>query len=89
MSSLIPVGYTSTAVVTPDSLTRIYYQGIDGSVHELSGSGPVVSVTATSKYTDKVVVPAANVRAGTPLASAIATNAELNNVRGTHNHFRL
>jgi hypothetical protein len=81
MSELAPVGYTSTAVVDPSGNTRIYYQNIDGAIHQLSGTGPVVSKVA---YSDQVVIPANQVRASTPLASTIATNTELNNVRQTY-----
>jgi hypothetical protein len=78
MSQLIPVGYSSTAVVDPAGNTRIYYQGIDGAIHQLSGIGPVVS---NSTYRDQIVIPANQVRASTPLASTIADNTQLNNVR--------
>jgi hypothetical protein len=79
MSQLVPVGFTSTAVVDPNGNTRIFFQGIDGAIHQLSGNGPISMSKAA--YKDQVVIPASQVRAGTPLASAMATNAELKHVR--------
>jgi hypothetical protein len=78
MSQILPIGNSTASVVNTSNGTRIYYQGVDGAIHELSGTGPVSS---GAKYVDRVVLPANQVRRDTPLASAVAAGTGLDQVR--------
>jgi hypothetical protein len=77
MSQILPIGRSAAAVVNTRNGTRIYYQHVDGNIHELSGTGPISS---GRKYTDRIVLTADQVRRDTPLASAIAAGTGLDRV---------
>ena len=69
MSLPIPQPYlahSAAASLLGDGSTRIYYQGPEGAIREISGVGSVISPTI--EYDDIVIVPAASVRANTPIA---------------------
>lgn len=45
--------------------SRVYYQGADGALHELVGSG---SPSPTNNYNDQIILPAGKARIASPLA---------------------
>ncbi|EGN92538.1 hypothetical protein SERLA73DRAFT_190871 [Serpula lacrymans var. lacrymans S7.3] len=58
-------GSSSAAVqlTTGGNPTRVYYQNVDGRIHELAGNGPL-----SSGYKDDVLAVAENPRVNTPIA---------------------
>ncbi|KAJ7476757.1 hypothetical protein FB451DRAFT_247170 [Mycena latifolia] len=69
----IPFGGGSASIVqTPTSDTRIYHQNPDGSIWEISASGPFVKPAFEGQF---LLVPAAEVLPGTPI---VATSVDGN-----------
>lgn len=79
------VGVCGSAVMLPNSAS-VYYQHIDGGIHVVSGAGTTyILADPSTVYTDKLLVPAAGVRANTPIAVIPPTTA-LNAVSSLYLH---
>ena len=62
---------SGAAILFPNNETRIYYQGVEGGIHEAEGTGPA---TSNSGYLYRLVVSPSGVRANSPIAAITWTD---------------
>ncbi|MCJ1464490.1 hypothetical protein MMC07_003103 [Pseudocyphellaria aurata] len=70
----LPEGSVGAAFQLTNGESRAYYLALEGSIHELAGNGdPEKGI----KYNDTVRIPAAKVRAGSPIAVSATNNGNV------------
>jgi hypothetical protein len=65
------LGSTASALIAPKNGSCIYYQNVNGDIHAVGSGGTPLS---GASYSDKPLIPAAGVRANTPIAAVQWSN---------------